>query len=78
MENEETNTTRGDYEKQWAHVERSHLIRADKEFIVVVDKAGRLDWETTPQYDEKPCADEEKDASIFSQASMLEENPSDC
>ena len=78
MENEETNTTRGDYEKQWAHVERSHLIRADKEFIVVIDKAGRLDWETSPQYDAKPCDDEEKDASIFSQASMLEENPSDC
>jgi hypothetical protein len=70
--------TRGDYEAQWAHVERSHLILSTKEFIVVIDKAGRLDYETSQAYDELQRADEKEHGFILAQASRLEESPSEC
>jgi hypothetical protein len=48
-------TTRGDYHEQWNHVEQEgeYLIRATKDFRVWIDKEGDLEWETTPEYDEK-------------------------
>ncbi|WP_185731204.1 hypothetical protein [Burkholderia sp. Bp9016] len=75
---QDKSSMRGDYEDQWAHVERSHLILSTKEFIVVIDKAGRLDYETTPAYDAASRADEKEHGSIMAQASRLEESPSDC
>lgn len=43
--------TRGDYHDQWAHHSIGFLIRATKDYVVHIDKDGKLDWETTPEFD---------------------------
>lgn len=44
-------SARGDYHEQWAHHSVGFLIRATKDYVVHIDKDGKLDWETTPDFD---------------------------
>lgn len=46
-------STRGDYQAQWAHHSIGFLIRATKDYVVHIDENGKLDWETTPSFDEE-------------------------
>lgn len=46
-------TARGDYPEQWSHHPIGFLIRATKDYVVHIDKSGRLDWETTTEFDKE-------------------------
>lgn len=48
-----TPTPRGDYPEQWAHHPIGFLIRSARDFVVHIDKDGRLDWETTREFDKE-------------------------
>lgn len=70
---------RGDFLEQWAHVERSHLIRSTEDYIVVLDLNGRLDWETLQSLDKTirdyPAEKGEKHHDIISQIALEESRP---
>ncbi|WP_157137942.1 hypothetical protein [Herbaspirillum lusitanum] len=51
VEIDENEIHRGDFHRQWKHVERSVLIRATQNYIVVLDLKEHIDWETRPIYD---------------------------
>lgn len=42
---------RGDYHEQWKHHAIGFLIRSTHDYLVHIDKNGKLDWETTRSYD---------------------------
>lgn len=69
----------GDLEKQWAHHEVGFLIRSTRDFIVHIDKAGRLDWETAPHYDQssrsRPSALLTVLSDVEGDISVAESNP---
>jgi hypothetical protein len=48
-----TPAQRGDYSEQWAHHPIGFLIRSTKDYVVHIDKDGRLDWETTIEFDKE-------------------------
>ncbi len=68
---------RGDYHEQWSHVEQQVLIRATRDFVVCIDNEGKIDWETTPEYDAKGPRDPGLHNSILNAAALLEETPSE-
>jgi hypothetical protein len=55
------------------------LIVSTPDYIVVIDKGGDLDWETTTSYDKKVRTDDEYDLgthnSILNEAALLEATP---
>lgn len=48
-----TTGLRGDYPEQWVHHPIGFLIRSTKDFVVHIDKDGRLDWETSREFDKE-------------------------
>jgi hypothetical protein len=73
------NDVRGDYNKQWRHIEPLILIEAAKDFIVFIDKEGDVDWETTIAYDRNSTRnrnyDRDKCNSILTDAAFIEVTP---
>lgn len=68
---------RGDYADKWAHIKSTYLVLADAHFIVFLDDAGDIDWETSPEYDEKGHKDIQKHNAIMNEAALLEATPCD-
>lgn len=58
--------TRGDYHEQWAHHSIGFLIRATKDYVVHVDKNGKLDWETTPDFDREIAKRSDEQRKVLS------------
>ncbi len=69
--------TRGDYHEKWAHMELAHLILSTKDFVVGIDKNGKIDWETSVEYDDRVLENDAKHRSLLGRASLLEETPSE-
>lgn len=71
----------GNYAKLWGHLNVPTLIVANIDFIVFIDAAGRIDWETTDDYDEKIKNNSKytitKHNAVFNEAAVLEATPCD-
>jgi hypothetical protein len=72
---------RGDYMAQWEHIKHLHLVRSTEDFIVVIDREGYLDWETTPGYDaqkkERSPQDRELQHELLGDIAVAESYPCD-
>lgn len=70
---------RGDYIDTWPHHQEGVLIYASHECIVRIDKAGKLDWETTQQYDAevatRPGFNAKLRTTVLNDAALLEVTP---
>jgi hypothetical protein len=61
-----------DLEKVWGHIQASHLIMADPGFIVYLDDQLDIDWQTTPDWDEKNPADPIRHRLLVNKVAELE------
>ena len=46
-------SARGDYKELWDHITPLVLVTATKDYIVFIDQNGDIDWESSPQYDDR-------------------------
>jgi hypothetical protein len=68
---------RGDYAEKWGHIKHTYLILVEEHFIVFLDEAGDIDWETSLEYDAKGHKDTHKHNAIINDAALLETTPCD-
>ena len=70
---------RGDYQEIWPHHQDGQLIYASHEFVVRIDENGKLDWETTREYDteiaSKAGFNTKSRTAILIEAAVLEVSP---
>jgi len=61
-----------DLDEVWGHLEVHHLVLADPEFIVYLDKHLDIEWQTTPAWDEKYPVDAGRHRFLVNRVAELE------
>lgn len=61
-----------DLMEKWKHIEYEHLVLATEEFIVFVDKAIDVDWETNDVFDKREVEDSCRRNAIINHVAVVE------
>ena len=68
---------REDYKVRWGDIytDCQHLVLATHDFIVVIDRAGDVDWQTSTEWDNAGPKDRLKHNSVLNDVALLEAIP---